>query len=431
MVLIQHFSVISVAIQIRRRDSPIKPMRTIQICLVLISLALSGGCAKKPTELRFVAPISPTDQEIATDLVGLLDRESAVRIELTSQPKSEAAALDALASGTADIAIVSNNMPFRKGITTVMPLYPAVLHFGYRQGTDGFGGPEALKGSKVFAGPPGSASRMMFERIIKRLGLGEEDFSYVAGEDEIPDIVIVFAPISPERLAAYPEFRLWSLGSPEDIGRGSRVDAAVLLNPTLRPFVIPIGTYGAATPEPILTVAVDKMLVAREGLELSAVYDLINEIHRLRPAISAQRPGLFQNFSDEFDTSRSTFVLHSGTLAYLQRSAPSVYERYSGIAEVTVTIFIALASAFFGGVRLYRMRRKNRIDKFYSETMRLRLSVNDESGQEERAAVITKIRALQNSAFEMLVSEKLAADESFRIFVTLSNDVLEQLEGKR
>lgn len=173
------------------------------------------------------------------------------------------------------------------------------------------------------------------------------------------------------------------------------------------------------------------MLVAREGLELSAVYDLINEIHRLRPAISAQRPGLFQNFSDEFDTSRSTFILHSGTLAYLQRSAPSVYERYSGIAEVTVTIFIALASALFGGVRLYRMRRKNRIDNLYSETMRLRHSVNEESNEEERASVITKIRALQISAFEMLVSEKLAADESFRIFVTLSNDALEPLEEKR
>lgn len=176
MVLNQHFSVISVASHIRGRNSPIIPMRTIQICLVLISLVQSGGCAKKPTELRFVAPISPTDQEIATDLASLLDRESAVRIELTSQPKSEAAALDALAASTANIAIVSNNMPFRKGITTVMPLYPAVLHFGYRQGTDGFGGPEAIKGSRVFAGPPGSASRMMFERIIKRLGSARRTF---------------------------------------------------------------------------------------------------------------------------------------------------------------------------------------------------------------------------------------------------------------
>jgi len=38
-----------------------------------------------------------------------------------------------------------------------------------------------------------------------------------------------------------------------------------------------------------------------------------------------------------------------------------------------------------------------------------------------------KLRALQDEAFELLVDEKLAADESFRIFITLSNDVIEQI----
>lgn len=378
-----------------------------------------------------MTPISPIDQKIATDFVDLLDRESAVRIELTPTPLSETLALDALASGTADIALVSNNMPFRKGIATVMPLYPTVLHIGYTGDANVMDGPEALKGSTVFAGPPGSASRLMFERIVKRLGLSEEDFSYVDVEDEIPDVVVVFAPISPDRLAEYPEFKLSSLGSPQGIGQGSLVDAAVLLNPTLRPFVIPVGTYGDATPEPVLTVAVDKMLVARTSLERSVVYDLINEIHRLRPAISAQRPGLFQDFSDDLDTGRSTFILHPGTLAYLQRSAPSVYERYSGIAELAVTVLIALVGAIFAGIRFFRRRRKNRIDMFYSETIRLRNSVTEEGGLEERAAVIAKIRQLQNTAFEMLIDEKLAADESFRIFVTLTNDVLQQLGVKQ
>ena len=406
-------------------------MRTFHRCCVLICLVLSSGCERSPADLRFVTPISPIDKNIATDFVDLLDRESTVRIELTPTALSETLALDALASGTADIALVSNNMPFRKGIATVMPLYPTVLHIGYTGDANVMDGPEALKGSTVFAGPPGSASRLMFERIVKRLGLSEEDFSYVDVEDEIPDVVVVFAPISPDRLAEYPGFKLSSLGSPQGIGQGSLVDAAVLLNPTLRPFVIPVGTYGDATPEPVLTVAVDKMLVARAGLERSVVYDLIYEIHRLRPAISAQRPGLFQDFSDDLDTGRSTFVLHPGTLAYLQRSAPSVYERYSGIAELAVTVLIALVGAIFAGIRFFRRRRKNRVDTFYSETIRLRNSVTEEGGLEQRAAVVAKIRQLQNTAFEMLIDEKLAADESFRIFVTLTNDVLQQLGVKQ
>ena len=92
---------------------------------------------------------------------------------------------------------------------------------------------------------------------------------------------------------------------------------------------------------------------------------------------------------------------------------------------------VAIFSATFAGVKIFRMRRKNRIDTFYSETIRLRNSVTSDSSGDERNAAIEKIRTLQNTAFEMLVDEKLAADESFRIFITLSNDVLEQLDGKR
>jgi hypothetical protein len=157
------------------------------------------------------------------------------------------------------------------------------------------------------------------------------------------------------------------------------------------------------------------------------VYDLINEILRLRPALAAKRPGLFQQLSGDFDTSRSTYIVHAGTQAYLQRSAPTVYERYSGVAEVLVTLLVAVVSASIAAVRIFRMRRKNRIDTFYTQTIALRRSVTDSTGPDELAQVIREVRALQNTAFDLLVDEKLAADESFRIFITLSNDVLRQL----
>ena len=73
------------------------------------------------------------------------------------------------------------------------------------------------------------------------------------------------------------------------------------------------------------------------------------------------------------------------------------------------------------------MRRKNRIDTFYSKAIALRNSVKDTSNEQERLLVIDQVRYLQNTAFEMLVDENFAADESFRIFITLSNDVLRQL----
>ena len=122
--------------------------------------------------------------------------------------------------------------------------------------------------------------------------------------------------------------------------------------------------------------------------------------------------------------------MHSGAQDYLRRTAPTVYERYSGIAEVLVTAFVALASALFAGVRVYQRRRKNRIDRYYAATIEIRKSLKSLTTEEERQEALSKVRGLQDEAFDLLVHEKLAADESFVIFMTLSNEVLHQLEAE-
>jgi len=403
-------------------------MQVIKATILCIGMVFLAACEKQPTELRLVVPTSITDQEIARDLVELTERESRVQIVLTSIPEAGESALDSLMAGTADIALVSNTLPFREGIATVMPFYPTILHIAYREGRDASSGRTLLQGAKIFAGPVGSGSRLIFENITRRLKLDKDDFSYEDTASDEMDVAIVFSPVSPKLLAGYPDFRLFSLGSPEDIGQGSIVDAAVLLNPSLMPFVIPQGTYGlTTTPQPVVTVAVDKLLVARNDLDSSVVYDLINEILRLRPALAAKRPGLFARLSTDFDASRSTFILHPGTQAYLQRDAPTIYERYSGVAEVGVTVMITVFSAIFAGVRIFRLRRKNRIDTFYKKVIDLRNSINDSTTVEDRARVVGELRALQNTAFDALIDERLAADESFQIFIALSNDAIDRL----
>ena len=55
--------------------------------------------------------------------------------------------------------------------------------------------------------------------------------------------------------------------------------------------------------------------------------------------------------------------------------------------------------------------------------------ISGSSTADERAIAAVKVRELQDTAFDQLVDEKLSADDSFRIFVTLSNDVLDQLKN--
>ena len=406
-------------------------LRRLLVLLLVASSVFLAACDSGTAELRLVAPSSSLDLEIARDLKALLEKGSDFRLDITPQQHAGEAALDMLLAGEADIALVSNYLPYREGVSTVMPVYASVLHIAYRDGRDASNGYSLLNNAKIYAGAKGSASRLMFERIAERVGLPDDGYSYIDWVEDArsadPDIVILFAPISPQRMAEFDGYTLFSFGTPADIGAGSVVDAAALLNPPLRPFVIPATTYGVANTNPVVTVAVDKMLVVRNDLDASLVYDLINTVRRMRPALSATRPGLFEQIGDSFDVSKSTFVLHAGAQDFLQREEPTVYERYSGVAEVVVTLMIALASAILAGFRILKMRRKNRIDKFYSVAIEIRNSISGSSTADERALAAVKIRELQDTAFDQLVDEKLSADESFRIFVTLSNDVLDQL----
>jgi len=405
-------------------------LKNLRLPLLIMSAALLAACERGPVELRMVAPSSNLDSAIMTDLAATLNEGSEFRLELTAEQQTGLVALDMLVSGEADVALVSNYLPYREQITTIMPVYPSVLHIAYRDGRDASDGYTLLEGASVYSGAEGSASRLMFGRIADRIGLTPDQYSYVdsadVSSDAPPDIAVVFAPISPNIRNELAGYQLYSFGRPADIGTGSIVDAAALLNPPLRPFVIPASTYGSANPAPVVTVAVDKTLVARHDLDPSVVYDLINAVRRARPALAASRPGLFDQLEAGFDISKSTFVLHAGTQNFLQRDEPTIYERYSGVAEVVVTLMIAIISASFALVRIIRIRRKNRIDEFYSAALAIRDQLTNSDSEDDVYQAMEQIQALQDKAFAQLVDEKLAADESFRIFITLSNDILEQ-----
>ena len=402
-----------------------------RILLLCVAVCLSA-CDSAPVELRMVAPSSNLDSEIVNDLAESLNTGPDFRVQVSTEQHTGEVALDMLAAGDADIALVSNYLPFREEIAAIMPVYPSVLHIAYHEGRDPSSGRTLLSQATVFAGTEGSASRLMFERIADRLGLTGDDFAYVEPVDGLaasqPDVAIIFAPISPQRREDLAGYRLYSLGTPADVGTGSVVDAATLLNRPLRPFVIPASTYGASNADPIVTIAVDKMLVVRQDLDPAIVYDLIYAVQRARPALSAKRAGVFEQISADFDASNSTFVLHAGAQNYLRRDEPTVYERYSGVAEVVVTLMIGIISASFAVYRILQVRRKNRIDEFYSAALVIRDRLSESATEAEKRKAVQDIRELQKTAFEQLVDEKLSADDSFRIFITLSNDILRQAD---
>ena len=395
-----------------------------------------AGCGHPPVELSLITPVQETDRAIAEDLAAFAGRHSGLTIRLIPPPDGQST-LDALASGYGDIAFASNDQPWREDITTILPLYPTVLHIVVRQELVDKGISQIPAGARVFAGPVGSASRLLMENILARFEFNLEDVHFLdAGSEEPPDIVVIYAAIDPslvrERMKESPvSYQLFQFGKPEDVGTGANIDRITLLNPRVRPFVIPVGTYDEFTPEPTLTVAVDKLLVARSDLPAPAAHDLLREVLQMRPALSGKRPAIFASLDESFDPDGHAFALHRGARAYLERNEPGWAERYSGIGEVLVALTVALISGTIAVINIYNRRRKNRIDVFYKKVFVEVESIEDAATVDDLQQAVQNLRGLQKTAFDQLIAEKLAADESFRIFMSLSNDAINEFSRRQ
>jgi TRAP-type uncharacterized transport system substrate-binding protein len=397
---------------------------------LLLTFAMTPVLGETTTEVDLIMPQLAMDRVIAERIVELVDATEGIRINLVDLPEGMNSALDALDAGYADLAFAPNSGTFRESITTVMPLYPSVLHVVSRKDRPATNMEELLSGATVYAGPRESTPWLLVNRIAEALEFAPGQMKLIETRDSMPDVAILYAPIDRERVMNDPllqDIKWFSFGTPDEIGKGSAVDLAVLLNPRLRPFVIPAGTFGKLTPDPIVTVAVDNLLVARDDLDVSVVYDIFAEMLRVRPALFSSRPELFQPLDDKLANANFAFNLHPGALAFLKRDEPTFIERYSGVAEVLVTVLVAGISGIVALVNIFRIRRKNRLDEFLLEVIEVRNTISKESTEIERAAAMKKVRALQDRAFELLVDEKLAANDSFRIFTELCNDTIDRI----
>jgi TRAP-type uncharacterized transport system substrate-binding protein len=395
--------------------------------VLLLGVALAG-CEQSPAVLRIVSGPPAGNQAIAALLASASGGVGTpVRITLGEDVASAEAALVALVDGAADLAIVENNASSQQaGVRTIAPLYPSVLHIGVRPEKRGQTLAQVLQGATVFAGGEQAPARQLLTRMASMYAWSGVQFSFVDSLDRRPDVVFVFAPISPSAGPNLGGYELLSLGSAADVGSGSAADALSLVAPFLRSYVIPEGTYGPLTPTPIATVAVDTLLVTRADVPVVVVYDLLQSVQAMGSLLVAQRPDIEVDALETFDLSHVTFPVHAGTLAFRARSDPGFAERASSVFQMVGTIVVALFTALFALVRFLRGLRKGRIDRFYSAAIAIRTKLAQEPSAAQRSAYLAELRALRDDAFSSLINEKLAADDSFRILQALIHDVIRE-----
>jgi TRAP-type uncharacterized transport system substrate-binding protein len=393
-------------------------------------VGLAGlACAPDPP-LRLVVSSDEMTLRIANRLAEVLADDD-IEVEVVEGAGS-IANLERVASGAADLAIVENNAPHLPGVTTVLPLFRDVLHILHEKGLRPDDGTELLRGKRVFAGAEGGMARFFLALIAKQLNLGESEFTLVDDPNDPADVIFLFRPISPSVTARIEnDYDFFSIGDVSDLGKGAAVEGISFTYPQMEPFVIPARTYGHANSEAVLTTSVSTLLVAREDLSTTRMHDLAEALIDNKQQLALVHPSLFHGITERFNVDSLNFPMHDGAQDYLDRNEPGFLERYAELAGVSFTVSLALISGLVGIARLRQRVKKNRIDGYYGRVLRIRAEALKQQDPVDWMAAAERIRDVESEAFDELIEERLLADDSFRIFLTLSRETVHDFERRR
>ncbi|MEP5765842.1 MAG: TAXI family TRAP transporter solute-binding subunit [Halieaceae bacterium] len=383
------------------------------------------GCSPDHPELRVLKlnyqNVSPQAMQ------AVFEQRSGVRlIGVTAQPGT--GAIDMLTSGEADLAFVENSTPFAPGVRAVLPVYKSVLHVLMSDDFLPGNVQQPLQGSRVYLANRSNAARTLIEVLSRRQHLQPGDFELLTEDPgSEADFIIYFGPLTSEVPPWYrPGYTLVAVNK---LLRARGVDNNTALGPVAGQMTnsrIPALTYDIpGNTESLPTLAVDTLLVTRKDIPENLIYLVTETFIEQKPRLAAVAPSLFSHVTESFDAMELSFPLHRGARRYLERDEPNLLERYAESINLLVYLVFLLLT---GGVALARWRahgKKDRIDTFYRRV----LGVRERAGAEDSKLLLQELRSLEEEAFSSLIDEKLAANESFRIFTDLMGRTRRELES--
>ena len=399
-------------------------------CLAL-ALFLLPGCQKQSKNYTILGNIEDPQNQIAVTISSVLSKHLGDSVKVISGVGS-LANLDSLESGKADFGIVDNYSRFSDKVSSVMPLYPQLLHILHRKEKSPQSLYELFMLGKIFAGIEGSGTRRFVDELMNDIGIEKSECTFVDVYDFFEaDVIFAFTDLlTQEELRDLQGYHLYSIDEVANLGKGSLAEGICTRHPQFEPYVIAHDLYGSFTERAILTIKADAILVCRTDLDPTFVYNTIQALSENSQDLKNINPLLYQ-FSSDFDPRKLSFALHPGSRDYLDRHAPSFFERYAELMGVIVTILVALASTLYTIRKWQLQKKKNKIDVYYHRLISIRRKAQIAENTEALLALKMELQATQEETIDLVTREKLMADDSFVIFLNLSKIVNDAIDKKQ
>lgn len=410
---------------------------------------LFSACSDKVQTLRFATGANGgTDKYVGTEVADILRTTAQIDVQLQSGEEFHGVPnCLRLLHRESDIAIVQNDVsPTDIGIEsisslrTIVPLYAKVLFVLHRKGIHASSLQELVRGRQVSFGPRTSSGSQFARKVLAEFGIDSSEYTAhfnphdrntLSDSADVCFAVLGFNNPAVTDMLNTKEGELFSLDSYQLASdKGSAVDGFCLNYPRARPYVIPKNTYGSLPQQPVVTLAIDAVLLARSDADPYSIYEVTKSILEHRQNL-VNRNTLFIGLSDNFDKSALNFPLHPGALMYLERNEPSFLQKNSDVIGILLSVLLALAGGITTMIKWLQQKKKDRIDAYYKQVLEIAEGIKNLSSVEECTLGISELENLKTTAFRQLIAEKLAADESFSIFIHLADETVQKLHQHR
>ncbi len=371
-------------------------------------------------------------------VVALLAEKLGVRTRIF-YTLSEDTALLYLHERKADLAIIPNNVHVRDGsLRTVMPMLPRILVIlamnvdaGDRKNLK-----ELFEKHTVVYEDLSRIDSIFFRTFFESIGV---DFNRNHGlrvnsldMSRWRDSSLVFAGLTHMHNPLVRRLLdegavLVSLDEVDLLGKGSMVDGVILNYPWAIPYILPKAFYKGHPEYPVLTVAIFDILVTRKDEPTALIYDLVKAIAGNKGHLVAMDHVYNLLQVSGFEDEMFSFPLHEGTLEYLNRDEPSLISRYAAFLWPLISILAILAGAFASIRRWMSLRKKLSIESFYRRLLSIRKKALRVENVKARKKLINDLRQLRSEAFDVLMENRLVADDSFQIFLILYSEVFDEI----
>lgn len=396
---------------------------------LLLVLALLG-CNPTLTTFKFIYNDEGPNQEIAQRMEQLLESTYYNTDIVLVKGLGTEQNLDSLMRGNADIGLVENYIKYRDGVNSAFSIYSEVLHIFYREDMEVESFADLMSDRIVYIGLPESPTYNMMMDLFDFYALDLSRIVVTSQMAQAEVIVELTNILDLNRLKQYKGYSLFSFEEVSEIGEASTLKGISLKYPRMTPFLIPQGTYIGFANRPIVTLSVDLVMMVRSDMGEIAVNDFTKTMLRNRQIFTSIDPLLYEGLQEDFDQGKLNIPLHEGARIFLSRDEPSFIERYAELGGVILSLVIAVWSGLVSLTKWQAQKKKDRIDEFYEDLIKTKNSIPSIRTLREAIEKIRLIQAAQNKAFELLISEELVANESFRIYMELSKETINELRSK-